>query len=220
MMKNTLLATLFIAWIIPSPKSPVKALELGGSAVVHGADCVRLTPDTPWVSGSAWSKKALELSEPFDLKMNLVFGSKDAWGADGIVFVLSSSPQTGWRGEGLGFGGLRNSLGIEFDTYQNGRQNDPEADHMALVTNGRVGHALDFGTVVELPNLEDGRPHALRVVWSPKKGQLQVHLDNKLRATYPATVLHRVFGPQASVHWGLTAGTGRKSNAHDVCFND
>ena len=218
MVKNTLLASLFIAWITPTPPSVVKNFELGGSAAVHGKDCIRLTPDAKWKSGSAWAKKSLDLSKPFDLQMDLMFGEKDELGADGIVFVLTPTQRTGWRGEGLGFAGLRNSLGIEFDTYQNWRQNDPAADHLALVANGVVRHMDDGSPLVELPNLEDGQRHPLRIVWAPEQGRLEVFLDGELRATYPAAVVRNVLGANDKVHWGLTAGTGRKSNVQDVCF--
>ena len=221
MLKNTLIASLAVAWISPpttKSESTVERFTLDGSAAVLGADCIRLTPDSTWKSGSAWSKTELNLDEPFDLEMNLVFGSKDELGSDGIVFVLSSAPGTGWRGEGIGFLGLRHALGIELDTYANRRQNDPSADHLALVVDGFVGHRGGYETPVELPNLEDGRPHRFRVAWSPIRGELRVFLDGKLRATYPGSIVREVLGEGAVVSWGLTAGTGRKSNAHDVCF--
>lgn len=221
MMKNSLLALLFIGWIAPPPpatQSSVKSFELSGSAKVLDANCIRLTPDAPWASGSAWAKAALDLAKPFDLEMGLAFGEKDEIGADGIVFVLTPNPHTGWRGEGLGFAGLRPSLGIELDTYQNWRQNDPSADHLALVVNGFVYHRGGEVPMVELPNLEDGRRHPFRVTWSPAQDELKVFLDGALRATYPGGVVREVFGADAVVSWGLTAGTGRKSNPQDVCF--
>jgi hypothetical protein len=218
MLKNTLLASLLVAWIAPPPAADEKAVEsfeLHGAATALDAECVRLTPDAPWASGSAWSKTPLDLAEPFDLRMHLAFGETDALGADGIVFVLGPRRDTGWRGEGIGYAGLRDALGIEIDTYQNWRQGDPSADHLALLAHGHVGHR--GSPVVELPNLEDGQKHAFRVTWSPEADALKVFLDGELRATYPGAVVRGVLGEDATVSWGLTAGTGRKTNAHDVC---
>ena len=112
---------------------------------------------------------------------------------------------------------MRGALGIEFDTYQNRRQGDPAADHLALLVNGHTYHG--GAEVVELPNLEDGRRHALSVTWAPKADVLTVSLDGETLARYPGRIVRQVFGGQSVVRWGLTAGTGRKTNRHDVCFD-
>ncbi|MEO1234054.1 MAG: L-type lectin-domain containing protein [Myxococcota bacterium] len=228
MLKPTLLAPLVIAWFTLSPpakEQPVDDFNLQGSASIEG-DCIRLTPDAPWARGAAWAKKTVDLGQDFEVDLNLSFGHRDALGADGIVFVLTTQPRLGWRGEGMGFAGQRASLGIEFDTYQNYRENDPAADHLALVTFGTVYHPegedpawnLPASGIVELPNLEDGRRHPARIRWSAKADVLEVHVDGRLRATYPGALVRKVFGDQKVVSWGLTAATGRKTNAHDVCF--
>lgn len=231
MLKSSLLAPLVVAWFTLSPPPTVKRsvdeFTLQGTAAVLDENCIRLTPDTRWASGAAWSKTPINLKESFDVTVNLGFGSRDALGADGIAFVLTARPRLGWRGEGMGFAGQRASLGIELDTYQNWRENDPAADHLALVTFGTVFHPRDEDNpwdlprsgIVELPNLEDGRRHALRVRWSPNTNVLEVFVDGTLRATYPGALIQRVFGNQSQVTWGLTAATGRKTNPHDVCLD-
>lgn len=220
-MKASLLAPLLIGSILPWPFAEdrsVEGFELHGSASALDSGCVQLTPDVRWSSGSAWSRRPLDLGRPFDLSMRLFFGDRDALGADGIVFALTTNGGTGYRGEGLGYAGLRTSLGIELDTYQNRRQNDPTADHLALLINGVPYHRSQAG-LVELPNLEDGKQHAFRVTWAPDESELKVYLDGKHLATYPGWVVRRLFGSKASVSWGLTAATGRKTNAHVVCFD-
>lgn len=190
--------------------------EMRGAARMLDNGCVRLTPDAPWSKGSVWTKQMLDLSRPFDVTVSLRFGDRDALGADGIVFALSPVRATGWRGEGIGYAGLRGSVGIELDTYQNRREGDPAEDHLGLLLNGSPIHR-DF-VPVALPNLEDGRPHALRVQWTPAADELRVYLDGEHRASYPGPVIREVLGTGSKVSWGLTAGTGRKSNPHEVCF--
>ncbi|NYC32247.1 hypothetical protein B0H42_004878 [Clostridium saccharobutylicum] len=42
-------------------------------------------------------------------------------GADGIVFVINNNTNgLGTEGAGIGYQGITNSIGIEFDTYDNG----------------------------------------------------------------------------------------------------
>ncbi len=200
-------------------QSSVHDFQLSGSASVISEDCIRLTPDLPYVSGSAWFKRAIDLTRPFEMRMSLVLGSKNEQGADGIVFVFHPRIQTGFRGEGMGFAGLRPSLGIEFDTYRNVHLNDPQADHLAVMLDGQRFHGESGLGLVELDNLEDGARHPLRITWDPQRAELSIYLDEKLRAAYRGDVIKRVFGGQTQVYWGMTAGTGRLSNDQDVCLD-
>jgi len=200
-------------------QNSVKEFELGGSASFLDDECIRLTPDTPYQTGSAWYDEPIDLSKPFEMRVSLVLGAKDLEGADGIVFVFHPTKQTGYRGEGMGFAGLVPSLGLEFDTYQNHHLLDPAGDHLAAMQHGRSFHG-DGVRPVALGNLEDGRRHPLRIVWSPSAGTLEIHLDGELRASYPATFVTKTFDGTPMVYWGMTAATGRLSNPQDVCIEN
>ncbi|MEN0061081.1 MAG: L-type lectin-domain containing protein [Myxococcota bacterium] len=212
---------LVVALLTPglaNAQSSIQDFKLGGSARVLSQECIRLTPDQPYTSGSAWFNQAIDLKQSFEMRLDVVLGKKDVEGADGIVFVFHPTPQTGFRGEGMGFAGLVPSVGIELDTYQNFHLDDPFLDHVALMSNGESFHGGGSGTPpVEVGNLEDGQRHPLRITWKPG-GKLQVYLDNKLRAAYSAEAVMRTFGGQSTVYWGMTAATGRLSNAQDVCI--
>lgn len=195
----------------------IRDFQLSGTAAPLGDDCIRLTPDQPYVSGSAWYNEPIDLRKPFEMRMSLVLGSKDLTGADGIVFVFHPSVQTGFRGEGMGFAGLVPSLGIEFDTYENLHLSDPASDHLALMLNGRSYHGPDTRPV-ELGNLEDGARHPVNIQWTPGK-QLKIIVDGVVRARYGAATVEAVFGSTPVVYWGMTAGTGRLSNPQDVCID-
>ena len=199
-------------------QSSVRDFNLGGSAQIISEECIRLTPDMTYISGSAWYKRAIDLNLPFEMHINLVLGEKDGEGADGIVFVFHPTPRTGFRGEGMGFAGLRPSLGIEFDTYRNYHLNDPAADHIAVMPNGQAFHAFGLVRPVELPNLEDGAWHPLRIIWDPKARQLSIYLDQQLRLTYTGDLVNEIFGGNPMVYWGATAATGRLSNYQDICI--
>ena len=196
----------------------VEDFDLGGSASVVSRDCIRLTPDVPYVSGSAWLRRPIDLRRPFELSMSVVLGDKNEQGADGIVFVLHPQPKTGFRGEGLGFAGLAPSLGVEIDTYRNLHLDDPVSDHLAVMRDGASFHGPSSVAVVELGNVEDGRRHPFRVSWDPEAGRLRIRFDSQ-RVDVPGLELERAFGGRTRLHWGITAGTGRLSNAQDVCFD-
>jgi len=197
----------------------IEDFQLGGTARQINDQCIRLVPDVQYVSGSAWYKRPIDLTQPFEMEICLVLGDKDLDGADGIVFVFHPNfARTGFRGEGMGFAGLRPSLGIEFDTYLNYHLSDPAEDHIAIMSNGQTHHALSLVGPVLLPNLEDSKRHILRIIWDPAINQLKVYLDNEERVTYNSNIVKDIFQGTSAVYWGVTAATGRLSNDHEICI--
>ena len=199
-------------------QNSVQDFRLGGSAAILNEECIRLTPEVPYASGSAWFQNVMDLEYPFELTLDLVLGENDDLGADGIVFVFHPSMQTGYRGEGMGFAGLYPSLGIEFDTYQNYHLGDPAADHVAIMPHGQPHHARSMAGPVALPNLENGARRPLTIAWNPGTQLLTVSLDGTQRASYEGDIINEIFGGNSKVFWGATAATGRKMNYQDVCI--
>ena len=158
------------------------------------------------------------------MNLRISLGCRDEDGADGIVFVFFPHRRAlGRMGEGMGFYGVRPSLGIELDTYQNAHLDDPEYDHVAFLANGMIGHYHGLTEPVRLAagrdNVEDCEEHYLRIVWNAGAGQMQVHFDGKLRQSLELDVVNAIFGGQSKLYWGMTSATGRKRNAHRVCFD-
>lgn len=192
--------------------------ELGGSATKLNEQCIRLVPDFQYDSGSAWYKKAIDLNAPFEMEVCLVLGCKDDEGADGIVFVFTPFARTGFWGEGMGFAGLRPSLGIEFDTYQNYHLGDPEEDHISIMANGETHHAYSLVKPINVPNLENCERHPLRITWNPDTQLLEIYLDGQLQTAYNKDLVKEIFRGNSGVYWGITSATGRLSNNHDICI--
>ncbi len=216
-MSLALALTALVAPSMANAQSSVEEFQLGGSAKKLSERCIRLTPAQPYLTGSAWFQEPADLTQAFEIKMSAVLGARDLQGADGIVFVFHPTMTTGFRGEGMGFAGLQPSIGVELDTYQNFHLDDPFADHVAVMSNGMSFHTE--GSAVEVPNLEDGERHKVRIAWNPTTG-LKVFLDDTLRASVPAERVRGVFGGVTKVFWGMTAATGRLFNNQDVCVED
>lgn len=214
-MKTIYSFMLLLCCGLVTAQSSVKDFKLGASAQILDEECIRLTPDIPYASGSAWFKNPIDLSQPFELVVCLVLGEKDEQGADGIGFVFHPAMRTGYRGEGMGFSGLYPSLGIEFDTYRNFHLGDPVADHVAIMPNGLPYHDEK---PVEVDNLEDGKKHLFQLLWDPYDKVLTIDLDGERKVTYTADVVNDIFGGNGRVFWGVTAATGRLSNYQDICI--
>ena len=194
-----------------------------GQAHLSGEACYQLTSAINWTSGSIWYKKPINLAQTFEMELDCFFGCEDWEGADGIVFVFTSQkPKTGFQGEGMGFGGLPTSLGIEMDTYQNPHLSDPEYDHIALMANGNLHHAHNLTKVKPLSaqsnNIEDCTQHRLKVSWNPKTEMLKVFFDDSARISYEKDIVQSIFKGNPLVYWGFTSATGGKNNRHQVCF--
>merc|ERR1712100_982885 len=83
---------------------------------------------------------ALRLANPSEKcsTMDDVHTHCRARGADGVAFVLhgQSSAELGEGGAQMGYGGIPNSLAVEFDTWYNPEMGEPYENHIAVHTRG------------------------------------------------------------------------------------
>jgi hypothetical protein len=131
--------------------SSTSNLTLNGKAratnTTDGA-VIRLVSAQTNQRGSVFTSQAIPaatFSAFFRFRMTNPGGGPDstgARGADGLVFVVqsASSNSIGSIGGGMGYGGIGESVGVEFDTYLNSEANDPSSNHLGIDTNGYVDH--------------------------------------------------------------------------------
>lgn len=200
--------------------------HLNGSAIQLNDTCWTLTNAQNNQVGSIWNATKIDLNNSFQVIMELHLGCKDGDGADGILFGLQPvSTSIGQAGEGIGFQGVSPSLGIEFDTWQNGNLNDPSSDHLAICKNGVLNHGTSNNLAGPVQanatkaNIEDCQWHKLRVNWDAPTHQLEVWFDCNKRLTYTGDIVNEIFGGDPNVYWGFTAATGGANNLHQVCFS-
>ena len=116
-------AVAFVALLACSLPSlaQLSTYNLTGASVDLGDNCFQLTPNATAQVGTVWANEVLDLEAPFHLQALMNFGSNDATGADGIVFVLQDvgPDAAGTSGGDLGFSGFQPSFGVEFDTWDN-----------------------------------------------------------------------------------------------------
>ena len=144
-------------------------------AVQEPSGCIRLTNTSQNQRGAAWHDCQLNLAADFDLEFTVNFGTTDADGADGIVFVLQpfgvGNNVIGSTGGSIGYenGPFNPSLAVEMDTWQNGDVGDPWYDHIALTSDGSIFHNVEGPVQAHsmLSNIENGQDFPFRVVWKP-----------------------------------------------------
>ena len=223
-MKNNLLSILsfLIAFPIFSQTAlDMSSFRLTGDAKQVGDECFRLTEAIEWQGGAVWYKTPIDLNESFEIEMDLMFGASDD-GADGFVFILHPKLTKGFEGEGMGFGGLKPSLGIEMDTYENHHLRDASFDHIAVMRNGSVRHTSDLSKPVQLHplsgNVEDGTRYRVKIKWNPDVKKLNVYFDGHQRINLSSDIVEDFFGGNSIVYWGFSAATGGSFNKQEVCL--
>lgn len=212
---------IFLLFLLPASvlAQDMSNFALFGSAQRLNDECFLLTEDAHYQNGSIQYGTPIDLRQPFEMEMDVFLGCNDALGADGIVFIFyTGNEQLGYRGEGMGFGGLYPSLGIELDTYCNNHLGDPIEDHATVMLHGRVGHWASSARPVTLLNLEDCSYHPMEINWDPTEQVLEVLLDNRRIYAYKANLVKDVFMGESSVYWGVSAATANKRNRQEVCF--
>lgn len=191
---------------------------------------LRLTSANPGQAGSAFITEKVSVAGGFC--SSFVFrmtdaggaGDSDGPGADGLVFVVQNSANTalGDAGGGLGYSGIAQSVGAEFDTYFNDGApiNDPNGNHVGIDLSGSVDSAV---TNQDLPDrLNNGALWYAWVTYSQGTQRLEVRLStSNVIPIEPAVSLNvnlqDVLGSE-DAFVGFTAATGAGFENHDILF--
>lgn len=208
----------------PTFKGASAGLDRNGAAdlILSSGDkarqkILRLTPGGYRQSGSAWSLSKLDVTQSFESAFK-VYLHHFRPGADGIAFVVQTEgPRAlgGWGG-GLGYRGIKPSLAVEFDTYQNSY--DPSRNHLAVVLGGNPDYQTD---TAEAPIPLFGKPFNARVVYDAESSRLSVYVKSLSAGSTEQLVLVREIDLAAHVRdteaWiGFTASTGTGLSKQDI----
>jgi hypothetical protein len=204
----------------------VTPLQLNGTAakVFDGSQNVlRLTPAVNSSAGSAFSKTPFSLAADASFSSVFSFRISDPHGAgaDGIVFVVQTvANNVGGAGGGIGYLGIPKSVGVEFDTFDNGAgSGDLDANHVAIDTNGTFD---TLGTPLPgaLGDMDQGGLYYAWVDYNGATDLMEVRINNS--STRPASPLvtrtldiPTILGA-TDAFVGFTAATGGANNAHDI----
>lgn len=194
---------------------------MSGDAALDGAR-IRLTRAEAALAGSAIYSEPVELARDKSFSAYFTFsitplGDPDKPAADGVAFILHNDTKNlGGNGEGLGYRGIFSSVAVEFDTFQNGGESDPNPNHVGIDVNGDMKSVA--AAVVSQP-LADGTTRHAWVEYDGSTKKLEVRVAAS--ATRPAQPLlsHTIdLGNvlQDSPHVGFSAGTGAFNEEHHI----
>lgn len=209
----------------------VSGLTLNGNAEQQGRFLL-VTP-AGGGAGSVWYTNQVNVAQGFLTQFRFkIRRLPNLCPGDGMAFVVqNSSPSAlGTGGGWMGYGGISNSLAVEFDTHVNTGFYDPNNNHVGVQSCGISANTPDHGTTCNLGlranppvTLSDGNPHAASIGYFPTQdgsGLLSVEIDKQvvLTSTLDLSTLLSLNGDDAWV--GFTAGAGACDESHALAAWD
>lgn len=206
--------------------SSVAGLTLNNNAAQAG-NVLRVTPATFSQSGSAFSTSTVSLASNasfstfFQFRFTNPGGAHDGQGlgADGLVFVVQTvGNNVGGAGGGIGYFGINNSVGIEFDTWNNGGGDNFSSNHIGIDVNGSVSSVV-LAEVTEA-DMNGGDTWNAWVDYNSATQLLEARLTRSATRPTTATLSHTlnlasILGT-TNAYVGFTSGTGAAFANHDV----
>jgi hypothetical protein len=207
--------------------SSVAGLTINGNAAQVG-NVLRVTPATFSQAGSAFSTSTVSLasnasfSTYFQFRFTDPGGACDSattCGADGLVFVVQTvANNVGTGGGGIGYQNIPNSVGIEFDTWNNGSIDNNSSNHVGIDLNGSVSSVVL--TEVTEADMNNGAVWNAWVDYNGATNLLEVRLSQSaVRPTAAIASLVRNLANDlgtTNAFVGFTSGTGAAFANHDV----
>lgn len=206
--------------------SSTSGLTLNGNAAQVG-DVLRVTPATFGQAGSVFSTNPISLasnasfSTAFQFRFTNPGGACDGQGcgADGIVFIVqTNSNNVGGGGGGIGYDGIPNSVGIEFDTWNNGSIDGNSSNHVGIDVGGSVNSLVRAEVTAD--DMNNG---AIWYAWIDYDGVtnlLEVRLSeaNIRPASAILSLTRNLVGDLGTTNAfvGFSSGTGAAFANHDV----
>ncbi len=229
----SLSASVQAAPIVFNDFSDLSDLTLNGSAATitnpTPANALRLT-DGLSQGGSAFLTDAISLamdasfSTTFQFQISDPVGSSDTdgQGADGLVFVVQTvANNVGGIGGGIGYQGISNSVGIEFDTWNNGFWDDYNGNHVGINLNGNINSVVQANIdTVTVGRLNNGNVWSAWIDYDGLTDLLEVRISTGSLRPAAALLsynvdLTTVLG-STNAFVGFTSGTGAAGGDHDI----
>ncbi|WP_028551684.1 S-layer homology domain-containing protein [Paenibacillus sp. UNC451MF] len=189
---------------------------------------LRLTESTGNVFGSIFNKKMITSTNKYSFstffKFRLNANNQSNSPADGITFTIQAqSNNAGAVGQGIGYGGIKPSFAVKYDTYENTALGDPSANYIGLAVNGDVNNKAGWYTTnINSVNLSNGNDYYSWIDYDGATNNVKVYIGSS--PTRPNTPvlnvtgidLESIFQGKPGVYAGFTAATGGAMETHDI----
>jgi hypothetical protein len=218
---------------LSTPQDFTTDFNVYGNTQVNGS-AIQLTASRSYVAGTAFTKNAIPLTDengnPISFSVQYQFtmpsaggiGDADGVGADGLTFAIAASPTVGQVGIGLGYGGTPRSIAVEYDTYNNGIDDNGHSDnnngnHIGIDVNGNL-NSVAFKPIST--RLNDGGIWNNWVDYNAETKVLEVRLSQSSERPSTADLSYSVdlsaVLASNQAYLGFTASTGSGYEQHQI----
>jgi hypothetical protein len=170
--------------------------------------------------GAAWMSGQQSVLDGFFSEFRFRITSKVGGGADGFAFLIAGTQQPIFGSGGIRYNDITNSLAVEFDTWQNSGDADPDDHHIAVHSRGVLANSqsetASLGLYTPAVDFSDGVVHKVFILYFP--GSFLVFLDN---FNTPVLSLNVDLGtllslPNGTAWIGFSGGSGGSTENHDI----
>ena len=215
---------------------------IGYSSVKN--NIINITPTQYYRTGAVWYKQLVSVNNGFqsyfdfkisDGKNHLDYEESEP-GGDGFAFVIQNAGNNavGSWGGGLGYAGIKNSLAIEFDTYQNFWPDDsildPSGNHIAVFSNGKEANkpyhttSAQIGVTSNIPLMKSsGTLYHSMIDYNNSTKILSIYLDTTGNFDKPVLEINGIdfstlllLDKNTNAYIGFTSATGNAWENHDI----
>ncbi|MCA2837876.1 MAG: putative Ig domain-containing protein, partial [Microcystis sp. M078S1] len=204
--------------------------KIVNSKIASNKDVLRLAESKSFSSGNALLKNPFsfvgENGENLSFSTNFSFSisdsrglprDEDGEGADGLSFIVSPTENVGSAGGGIGYAGLKNTVVIELDTYNNGSQDQNNGNHIGINVNGSTTSLVQTNIATRFNN---GEIWNVWIDYDGTSNRLEARVSQNSNRPVEATVFSTVNIPdilgQNDFFVGFTAATGQAVGNHDI----
>lgn len=179
-------------------------------------------------AGSVWYTTKQSMKNGFETVFEFQITPGSANHGDGFAFVIQNDSikqdtALGQAGEYMGYAGLCNALAIEFDTFKNVAEADPDANHVGVMIHNAMfdlfitpDHSGALATVgdADLPTImADDQIHKVKIAYNGKT--LLVSMDDQQIVSADVD-LALILGDKNEAWVGFTGGTGNAMEMHAI----
>lgn len=124
-------------------ESDKTSINLTGDAYFPtGESFLKLTDSTSGQAGAAFFNEKIKTTDGFSTFFEFYLSSQSGGGADGLIFIVAkNSNSLGEAGGGMGYTGITESIGVEFDNYQN--EGEVSSSHIAINLDGEIPNVTE-----------------------------------------------------------------------------
>ena len=177
--------------------------EVESATIDGGLLTLTLNGDSDPPAGAAWKTTKERISRTWIMEFDFRIPATSGAGADGFAFVLQNAGPFALGEGGLGYGGLRRSVAIEFDTFVSGGQFDVTDNDISVHTRGirpnNVSERFSLGTTEANVDMSDGAVHSVEIGYSSEIRRLFVELDGVYELSVPINLVRKLDSRRAFI---------------------